>query len=119
MSSGKKRDWNGISRFRERKLSFSRSWKLAHYANAAADIEFNFPFGFKELEGIHSRTDFDLKAHEKFSGRKFNILMPKNQNYVPYVVETSVGLDRMFLAVLQLKRRNFRSSTRTVNYLLW
>jgi glycyl-tRNA synthetase len=75
--------------------------KLAHYANAAADIEFNFPFGFKELEGIHSRTDFDLKAHEKFSGKKLQFFDPEmNENYVPYVVETSIGLDRMFLAVL-------------------
>lgn len=74
--------------------------KLAHYANAAADIEFNFPFGFKELEGIHSRTDFDLKAHEKFSGKKLQYFdTDENKNYVPYVVETSVGLDRMFLAV--------------------
>lgn len=74
--------------------------KLAHYANAAADIEFNFPFGFKELEGIHSRTDFDLKAHEQYSGKKLQYFDPEtNSNYVPYVVETSVGLDRMFLAV--------------------
>ena len=74
--------------------------KLAHYANAAADIEFNFPFGFKELEGIHSRTDFDLKAHEEFSGKKLQYFDTEtNSNYVPYVVETSVGLDRMFLAV--------------------
>jgi glycyl-tRNA synthetase len=74
--------------------------KLAHYANAAADIEFNFPFGFKELEGIHSRTDFDLKAHEKFSGKKLQYFDPEtNTNYTPYVVETSVGLDRMFLAI--------------------
>jgi len=74
--------------------------KLAHYANAAADIEFNFPFGFKELEGIHSRTDFDLKAHEQFSGRKLQYFdTDENSNYTPYVVETSVGLDRMFLAV--------------------
>ena len=75
--------------------------KLAHYANAACDIEFNFPFGFKELEGIHSRTDFDLKAHEQHSGKKLQYFDPElNQNYVPYVVETSVGLDRLFLAVL-------------------
>lgn len=75
--------------------------KLAHYANAACDIEFEFPFGFKELEGIHSRTDFDLKAHEKFSGKKLQYFDPElNQNYVPYVVETSVGLDRLFLAVM-------------------
>lgn len=74
--------------------------KLAHYANAATDIEFNFPFGFKELEGIHSRTDFDLKAHEEFSGRKLQYFDTElNQNYTPYVVETSVGLDRLFLAV--------------------
>lgn len=75
--------------------------KLAHYANAACDIEFRFPFGFKELEGIHSRTDFDLKQHEKFSGKKLQYFDPElNQNYVPYVVETSVGLDRLFLSIL-------------------
>ncbi len=75
--------------------------KLAHYANAAADIEFNFPFGFKELEGIHSRTDFDLKQHEQFSGKKLQYFDPEiKESYVPYVVETSIGLDRMFLAVL-------------------
>lgn len=75
--------------------------KLAHYANAAADIEFQFPFGFKELEGIHSRTDFDLGAHQKFSGKKLQYFDPEtNESYVPYVVETSIGLDRMFLAVL-------------------
>ena len=74
--------------------------KLAHYANAAADIEFKFPFGFKELEGIHSRTDFDLSAHEKHSGRKLQYFdAERNENYVPYVVETSVGLDRLFLAI--------------------
>ncbi|SFN13317.1 glycyl-tRNA synthetase [Algoriella xinjiangensis] len=74
--------------------------KLAHYANAAADIEFKFPFGFKELEGIHSRTDFDLKAHEKFSGKKLQYFDNEtNESYTPYVVETSVGLDRMFLSV--------------------
>ncbi len=74
--------------------------KLAHYADAAADIEFKFPFGFKELEGIHSRTDFDLKAHEEFSGKKLQYFdHEENKNYVPYVVETSIGLDRMFLAV--------------------
>ncbi len=75
--------------------------KMAHYANAAADIEFNFPMGFKELEGVHSRTDFDLKQHEEFSGKKLQYFDPElNKNYVPYVVETSIGLDRMFLAVL-------------------
>jgi len=74
---------------------------LAHYANAACDIQFNFPMGFKELEGIHSRTDFDLKSHEKFSGKKLQYFdTESNQSYVPYVVETSVGLDRMFLSIL-------------------
>tara|TARA_S200000501_G_scaffold257359_1_gene241119 strand:+ start:562 stop:2091 length:1530 start_codon:yes stop_codon:yes gene_type:complete len=75
--------------------------KLAHYADAACDIEFNFPFGFKELEGIHSRTDFDLSMHEKYSGKKLRYFDPEiNDSYIPYVVETSIGLDRMFLAVL-------------------
>jgi len=74
--------------------------KLAHYADAAADIEFRFPFGFKELEGIHSRTDFDLSSHEKYSGKKLQYFDPETkESYVPYVVETSIGLDRMFLAV--------------------
>jgi glycyl-tRNA synthetase len=74
---------------------------LAHYANAACDIQFNFPMGFKELEGIHSRTNFDLSSHEKFSGKKLQYFdNESNQNFVPYVVETSIGLDRMFLAVL-------------------
>lgn len=75
--------------------------KLAHYANAATDIEFKFPFGFKELEGIHSRTNFDLSAHESHSGRKIQYFDPeKGENYVPFVVETSIGLDRLFLALL-------------------
>ena len=74
--------------------------KLAHYADAACDIEFNFPFGFKELEGIHSRTDFDLSNHEKFSNKKLKYFDPiNNESYIPYVLETSIGLDRMFLAV--------------------
>ncbi len=73
---------------------------LAHYANAAFDIEFNFPMGFKELEGIHSRTDFDLKSHQDHSGKKIQYFDPEiNESYVPYVVETSIGLDRTFLAV--------------------
>ncbi|WP_121964298.1 glycine--tRNA ligase [Myroides sp. N17-2] len=92
--------------------------KLAHYANAATDIEFNFPFGFKELEGIHSRTDFDLKAHEKFSGKKLQFFDNEtNTSYVPYVVETSVGLDRMFLSVFSkslVEETLEDGSTRTV-----
>jgi glycyl-tRNA synthetase len=75
--------------------------KLAHYANAATDIEFKFPFGFKELEGIHSRTDFDLSQHQEYSGKKIQYFDPElNKNYVPYVVETSIGLDRTFLMIL-------------------
>ena len=75
--------------------------KLAHYANAATDIEFQFPFGFKELEGIHSRTNFDLGNHQKFSGKKIQYFDPEaGESYTPYVVETSIGVDRMVLAVL-------------------
>lgn len=82
-------------------IRFHDHIKLAHYANAACDIEFDFPMGFKELEGIHSRTDFDLSQHEKFSGKKMQYFDPEvNENYTPYVVETSIGLDRMFLAIL-------------------
>ncbi|MFX0556298.1 glycine--tRNA ligase [Maribacter sp. CXY002] len=84
----------------EENYRFHDHEKLAHYADAAADIEFRFPFGFKELEGIHSRTDFDLGSHEKFSGKKLQYFDHEtNKNYVPYVLETSIGLDRMFLAV--------------------
>lgn len=83
------------------KYRFHDHEKLAHYANAAADIEFEFPFGFKELEGIHSRTDFDLGAHQQYSGKKLQYFDPEtNESYVPYVVETSIGLDRTFLAIL-------------------
>ncbi|RSC95110.1 glycine--tRNA ligase [Tenacibaculum singaporense] len=92
--------------------------KLAHYADAAADIEFKFPFGFKELEGIHSRTDFDLSQHEKFSGKKLQYFDHEdNTSYVPYVIETSIGLDRMFLAVFSnsLQEEELENgSTRTV-----
>tara|TARA_R110002049_G_scaffold306585_1_gene505254 strand:- start:1890 stop:3431 length:1542 start_codon:yes stop_codon:yes gene_type:complete len=92
--------------------------KLAHYADAAADIEFKFPFGFKELEGIHSRTDFDLSSHEKHSGKKLQYFDHElNESYVPYVVETSIGVDRMFLAVLSnsLEEEELENgSTRTV-----
>ncbi len=83
------------------KYRFHNHEKLAHYANAAADIEFEFPIGFKEIEGIHSRTDFDLGAHQKYSGRKIQYFdTESNESYIPYVVETSIGLDRTFLAVL-------------------
>lgn len=90
------------------KYRYHNHVKLAHYADAALDIEYEFPFGFKEVEGIHSRTDFDLKSHQTFSGKKQqyfdNDIDPDTNkpygNYIPYVVETSIGLDRMFLLVL-------------------
>jgi len=83
------------------KLRFHDHENLAHYADAAVDIEFQFPFGFKELEGIHSRTDFDLASHQELSGKKLQYFDPEtNENYIPYVVETSIGCDRMFLALL-------------------
>ena len=75
--------------------------KLAHYANAATDIEFLMPFGFKEVEGIHSRTNFDLSQHEKFSGKNIKYFDPEtNESYTPYVIETSIGVDRMFLSIM-------------------
>ncbi len=102
----------------EENYRFHDHEKLAHYADAAADIEFKFPFGFKELEGIHSRTDFDLGSHEKFSGKKLQYFDPElEESYVPYVVETSIGLDRMFLAVLSnalVEEELENGSTRTV-----
>lgn len=83
------------------KLRYHEHDKLAHYANAAFDIEFEFPFGFKEVEGIHSRTDFDLSQHQQFSGRKVQYFDQElNESYVPYVVETSIGLDRTILMIL-------------------
>ncbi|WP_027127426.1 glycine--tRNA ligase [Gelidibacter mesophilus] len=92
--------------------------KLAHYADAATDIEFKFPFGFKELEGIHSRTDFDLKQHEEFSGKKLQFFdHEQNESYTPYVLETSIGLDRMFLAVFSnalVEEELENNTTRTV-----
>lgn len=92
--------------------------KMAHYADAATDIEFKFPFGFKELEGIHSRTDFDLSQHEKFSGKKLQYFDPeKNESYTPYVLETSIGLDRLFLAVFSnslVEEELDNNTTRTV-----
>lgn len=98
---GARMKWHSTLGLGESNYRFHDHLKLAHYANAACDIEFDFPFGFKELEGIHSRTDFDLKAHEQHSGKKLQYFDPElNQSYVPYVVETSVGLDRLFLSVL-------------------
>jgi glycyl-tRNA synthetase len=90
------------------KYQFHDHAKLAHYANAAVDIEYEFPFGFKEVEGIHSRTDFDLSQHQEYSRKKMQYFDPEVDpetgkpygNYVPYVIETSIGLDRFFLVTL-------------------
>jgi glycyl-tRNA synthetase len=99
--------WHHKLGFGAEKYRFHDHVKLAHYANAAVDIEFDFPFGFKEMEGIHSRTDFDLTQHQNLSGKKLQYFDAELDetgkaygNYVPYVVETSIGLDRLFLATL-------------------
>jgi glycyl-tRNA synthetase len=93
--------WHKALGMGEENYRFHNHDKLAHYANAATDIEFKFPFGFKELEGIHSRTDFDLKQHQEFSNKKIQYFdNEKNESYIPYVIETSIGLDRMFLSIL-------------------
>jgi len=110
--------WHHSLGLGEENYRFHDHEKLAHYADAAADIEFKFPFGFKELEGIHSRTDFDLGSHEKYSGKKLQYFDPEiNESYVPYVVETSIGVDRMFLAVFSnaLREEELENgTTRTV-----
>jgi len=93
--------WHRSLGFGDENYRFHEHEKLAHYANAAVDVEYKFPFGFKEVEGIHSRTDFDLSQHEKYSGKKLRYFDPEtNESYVPYVVETSIGVDRMFLQVI-------------------
>ncbi len=93
--------WHKALGLGDEKYRFHDHDKLAHYANAATDIEFEMPFGFKEVEGIHSRTDFDLSQHEKYSGKKIQYFDPElNESYTPYVIETSIGVDRMFLSVL-------------------
>ena len=93
--------WHQALGFGAENYRFHDHEKLAHYANAATDIEFHMPFGFKEVEGIHSRTDFDLRQHEKFSGRSIKYFDPEtNESYTPYDIETSIGVDRMFLSVL-------------------
>jgi len=96
----KRMEWHLALGLGKENYRFHNHEKLAHYADAACDIEFKFPFGFKELEGIHSRTDFDLSSHEKYSGKKLRYFdIEKKEHYIPYVIETSIGLDRMFLAI--------------------
>ena len=93
--------WHKALGLGDQKYRYHDHEKLAHYANAATDIEFQMPFGFKEVEGIHSRTNFDLSQHAKYSGKKIEYFDPElNQSYTPYVIETSIGVDRMFLSVM-------------------
>ncbi|EJX02434.1 glycine--tRNA ligase [gut metagenome] len=93
--------WHKALGFGDANYRFHDHDKLAHYANAATDIEFLMPFGFKEVEGIHSRTNFDLSQHEKFSGKNIKYFDPElNESYTPYVIETSIGVDRMFLSIM-------------------
>ena len=94
-------NWHLALGFGNENYRFHDPEKLAHYANAASDIEFHMPFGFKEVEGIHSRTNFDLSQHAKYSGKKIEYFDPEsNESYTPYVIETSIGVDRMFLSVM-------------------
>ncbi len=114
--------WHQALGFGAENYRFHDHDKLAHYANAASDIEYRFPFGFKEVEGIHSRTDFDLKQHQEYSGKKLQYYDPeKNESYVPFVIETSIGVDRMFLQVIsaayfeeELKKEDGTSDSRVV-----
>ena len=110
--------WHYSLGFEKENYRFHDHDKLAHYADAATDIQFKFPFGFKELEGIHSRTDFDLGNHEKFSGKKLKYYdIDSDKKYTPYVVETSIGLDRLFLAIISNSLEEEKldnNSTRTV-----
>lgn len=93
--------WHQALGFGAENYRFHDHDKLAHYANAATDVEFKMPFGFKEVEGIHSRTNFDLSQHEKYSGRSIKYFDPQsNESYTPYVIETSIGVDRMFLSIM-------------------
>jgi len=113
--------WHQALGFGAENYRFHDHEKLAHYANAASDVEFHMPFGFKEVEGIHSRTDFDLSQHAKFSGKKIEYFDPElGESYTPYVIETSIGVDRMFLSVMchSYEEQKLKSGeTRTVLHL--
>lgn len=114
--------WHRALGFGDDNYRFHEHEKLAHYANAAVDVEYKFPFGFKEVEGIHSRTDFDLSQHQEYSGKKIQYYDPElGKSYVPYVVETSIGVDRMFLQVMaasyyeeEVETANGQKDTRVV-----
>ena len=115
-------NWFRALGFGDDNYRFHDHTKLAHYANAATDIEYRFPFGFKEVEGIHSRTDYDLRQHQQYSGKKMQYFDPeKGESYIPYVIETSIGVDRMFLHVIsaayleeELKKEDGTSDVRVV-----
>jgi glycyl-tRNA synthetase len=115
-------NWFRTLGFGDDNYRFHDHTKLAHYANAATDIEYRFPFGFKEVEGIHSRTDYDLRQHQQYSGKKLQYFDPeKGESYIPYVIETSIGVDRMFLHVIsaayleeELKKEDGTSDVRVV-----
>lgn len=114
--------WHKALDFGDENYRFHEHEKLAHYANAAVDVEYRFPFGFKEVEGIHSRTDFDLSQHQEYSGKKIQYYDPEaGESYVPYVVETSIGVDRMFLQIMaasyteeEVEAANGKKDTRVV-----
>jgi glycyl-tRNA synthetase len=118
----KRMRWHQNLGFGAENYRFHDHTKLAHYANAATDIEYKFPFGFKEVEGIHSRTDYDLSQHQKYCGKKIQYFdTEKGESYVPFVVETSIGVDRMFLQVIsasyaeeELRKEDGSSDTRVV-----
>ncbi len=118
----KRMKWHTALGFGDEHYRFHDHTKLAHYANAATDIEYRFPFGFKEVEGIHSRTDYDLSQHQKYSGKKMQYFDPeKGESYIPYVIETSIGVDRMFLHIIsaayleeELKKEDGNADTRVV-----
>lgn len=97
----KRWQWHLENGIRPAKLRWHEHEKLAHYADAAVDIQYEFPIGWQEVEGIHSRTDFDLKRHQEFAGKKMEYFDPFEQDrYIPYVVETAAGLDRTILMLL-------------------
>jgi glycyl-tRNA synthetase len=114
--------WHQVLGFGAENYRFHDHDKLAHYANAACDIEYKFPFGFKEVEGIHSRTDFDLRQHQEYSGKKLQYFDPeRNESYIPFVIETSIGVDRMFLQIIsaayleeELKKEDGTTDSRVV-----
>jgi glycyl-tRNA synthetase len=114
--------WHTALGFGDENYRFHDHTKLAHYANAATDVEYRFPFGFREVEEIHSRTDYDLKQHQQYSGKKMQYFDPeKGESYIPFVIETSIGVDRMFLQVIsaayaeeELKKEDASTDTRVV-----